>query len=723
LDRTADGDLSRFPDAGKAHKYAKDALSWAVGCGLIGGVKSGEVDLLDPAGYATREQFAAIIGRYDEFEASAEDILTEADFYVSTKGNDDWNGSFSRPFRTLGRAILAVREVEKTPEKGGVTVALRTGEYYNFDRSLSWKDSGTAECPVTYKAYGDGPVRIHDAFTVGASEFKDLTAKDKELFKDAAASHVKRADISDRFPKNARPDSYFVLDADRKALDLCRNPNRYADGEDRRIPFAVSVRDTSSMKVVNGLLTRTLARYDPNAEITLLGNFCYDRFDDVFTLGAVDGDAATITPADPTELTSYPWFGGFRYVLNEDGTVDTDRTMTEVDALIVNVPVDLDFPGEYYVDADSGVLYIYDPEGDYTLSLSDHYYNFEAEYVFYDGISVDGLPSQATDFETPIVYVDKEAGEGFKVLNISDPQLTDGEWDGEAGRIVTETVRELVSTEQPDLITISGDLAWGGSVGSIRSLTELMASTGVPWAPVMGNHDNECSYETMKEKTDILRSGDGCLFEWGDERLGCGNYVVVLRLGGVPVHAFIMMDTHDSENYIDDRGDEQGEYDDLSDYQIKWYGDVCEKLKEMGINETTVVFHIPCHEYRDAWAAALLPGIDPLSVPAGDGNQVGVWSPGYEDSFGVLHESGGVASSERDNSFFEEVLAHGSTKTMISGHDHINNFAVRYMGVRFVYSLKTGPGCYWEPALNGGTLVDIDADGRATVRHHYVDAQ
>ena len=65
------GDLSKFPDADKAHSYAKNALIWATDRGLITGVKSGNRDLLDPRGNATREQFAAILKRYCEADLAA----------------------------------------------------------------------------------------------------------------------------------------------------------------------------------------------------------------------------------------------------------------------------------------------------------------------------------------------------------------------------------------------------------------------------------------------------------------------------------------------------------------------------------------------------------------------------------------------------------------------------------------------------------------------------
>ncbi len=139
----------------------------------------------------------------------------------------------------------------------------------------------------------------------------------------------------------------------------------------------------------------------------------------------------------------------------------------------------------------------------------------------------------------------------------------------------------------------------------------------------------------------------------------------------------------------------------------------------MGVKESTFFCHIPCYTYRDAFEAAILPGTDPKTVPAGDGMQAGFWAPGYEDSFGVMHEAG-IASADRDNGFFEAVLAHGSTKTLIAGHDHINCFSISYRGVRLVFSLKSGSGCYWEPDMSGGTVIDISLSGSATVRHHYV---
>ena len=62
-DLTVKGDLDKFKDADKITDYAKTAMQWAVGSGLVKG-KSG--NLLDPQGTATRAEIAAMLHRFIE---------------------------------------------------------------------------------------------------------------------------------------------------------------------------------------------------------------------------------------------------------------------------------------------------------------------------------------------------------------------------------------------------------------------------------------------------------------------------------------------------------------------------------------------------------------------------------------------------------------------------------------------------------------------------------
>ena len=59
-------DLSTYPDASSVSSYATEAMAWAVGNKIVNGTTAGT---LDPAGNATRAQFAAILSRFVEASA------------------------------------------------------------------------------------------------------------------------------------------------------------------------------------------------------------------------------------------------------------------------------------------------------------------------------------------------------------------------------------------------------------------------------------------------------------------------------------------------------------------------------------------------------------------------------------------------------------------------------------------------------------------------------
>ena len=92
-----------------------------------------------------------------------------------------------------------------------------------------------------------------------------------------------------------------------------------------------------------------------------------------------------------------------------------------------------------------------------------------------------------------MIVLQKQKNKKFTILNFSDPQLSDAEWkEGRAeGILLRETVTAMINKVQPDLITVSGDLAWAGNYESYANLADLLDSFGIPWAPVFGNHDNQ----------------------------------------------------------------------------------------------------------------------------------------------------------------------------------------------------------------------------------------
>ena len=310
------------------------------------------------------------------------------------------------------------------------------------------------------------------------------------------------------------------------------------------------------------------------------------------------------------------------------------------------------------------------------------------------------------------VELEKDPDKDFVVLNLADIQLDDIEATGEVGEQVKDNTDRLVALTQPDLITLTGDNAWGTQ--AYLELIKMLDSYGVPWAPVMGNHDGQgcpsefwCAYK--------FAHAEHCVFRFGPAGMGYGNYIINITQNGEIVHTLFMMDTHSMIEEDGINGPAGDHYDHVWTEQLTWYTWAVDGIAaEAGRTvESTVIMHIPLNEYKAAWTAAT--GVE-WSAETKDAPYVGEYA---DTCFGVRHENGGWPPES--NGFFDLIKQKGSTKNVLTGHDHVCNSSILYQGVRLTYALKDGPGCYWEPELNGGTTITIGADGTATVAHQYID--
>ncbi|MBN1675057.1 MAG: right-handed parallel beta-helix repeat-containing protein [Kiritimatiellae bacterium] len=80
-----------------------------------------------------------------------------ATYCVATDGNDADPGTEAQPWRTLKKAAASVQP--------GDTVRIRAGDYY-VGESWTVRRAGTEAAPITYRAYGDGEVRITNSKVV-----------------------------------------------------------------------------------------------------------------------------------------------------------------------------------------------------------------------------------------------------------------------------------------------------------------------------------------------------------------------------------------------------------------------------------------------------------------------------------------------------------------------------------------------------------------------------
>lgn len=315
----------------------------------------------------------------------------------------------------------------------------------------------------------------------------------------------------------------------------------------------------------------------------------------------------------------------------------------------------------------------------------------------------------------PCVYLDKDPNRDFIVLNLTDIQLLSNEvrWNMDNYRIAKRTIEELIHTIQPDLITLTGDFGYADDdLYAYHALADLLETFQIPWAPIWGNHDNQEGNDGTKKLAEIFKKRSMCIYQDGDPVMGNGNYTILICENGKPIEALFMMDSHDRVNLNGYSVDAK-----IIPEQLDWYRSQVLKLKAQGCRDSTIMLHVPIHAYRTAYAAAIKNEIEVVSLL--DDNSSFVWNSGYEDSFGVRY--GTICTYPEEDGVLSVLEELDHTHHVLAGHDHMNNFSIKYHGVRLTYSLKTGSGHSWNPKLNGGTVLRINHDGVYHIYHAYMD--
>lgn len=128
-----------------------------------------------------------------------ENKITEGNIYVSASGNGETgDGSFDKPFATITRAKEHVAELKKSGKlpKGEFVVAIMAGEY-NLSSGIKFteEDSGTADTTIKYCAYGDGEVVISGTVNLSPEDFVPVGDDIRKILSEEAADKVLMLDL------------------------------------------------------------------------------------------------------------------------------------------------------------------------------------------------------------------------------------------------------------------------------------------------------------------------------------------------------------------------------------------------------------------------------------------------------------------------------------------------------------------------------------------------
>lgn len=314
----------------------------------------------------------------------------------------------------------------------------------------------------------------------------------------------------------------------------------------------------------------------------------------------------------------------------------------------------------------------------------------------------------------------------LKIMQLTDIHLGGGWLSLKKDSQAINAVATMIQAEKPDLVIITGDMAFPvffkaatfNNKLPAKEIAALMEHLGVYWTVAFGNHDTEAySYYSREQISDFYGNSGFkyCLFQKGpDDVDGYGNQVInVKNSKGILTQSLYIFDSH---SYTD--GDFLGmmwKYDNIHENQVQWYRDNVnlmnkqnnERLKELGLPENSDVkslafFHIPLTEQRDAWYEYMANGFkDTENVKyvygkAGEGKKIIYCGMGEDDLFETIREL-------------------GSTKGLFFGHDHDNNFSIYYKGIRMTYGYSIDylaySGINKRGSQRGCTIITVSPDG------------
>lgn len=255
----------------------------------------------------------------------------------------------------------------------------------------------------------------------------------------------------------------------------------------------------------------------------------------------------------------------------------------------------------------------------------------------------------------------------FKILQVSDMHLATGlgvcrdeyplSKHCDADSRTMEFVSEVLDSEKPDLVVLSGDQVNGETAPDAQStmfkMADLFVSRNIPYALIFGNHDDEGSFSRVDLMT-LAETLPLSLAESGPATVdGTGNYVVEVLARGTSHHSALTLYLLDTHSYSPDEAHYKG-YDWIKPSQIWWFRETARSLRNADSHKSyahihldMAFIHIPLSEYRDTGK---------LIAGSGEWREAPT-APGF-------------------NSKFKDALVENGVFAVSCGHDHVNDYCL-----------------------------------------------
>lgn len=293
------------------------------------------------------------------------------------------------------------------------------------------------------------------------------------------------------------------------------------------------------------------------------------------------------------------------------------------------------------------------------------------------------LPSHADEIpgkDRPLAF--NTQGE-FKIVQFTDLHLNEG--SSQDGRTL-KMIGEILDIEKPQLVVLTGDVLAGAKQQQekMKQCAQPMAERQIPWAMVLGNHDDEGN-GNRRGVMDIVIAQPYSIAQHGPTDVsGIGNYYLpVVSADGTTTEWVLYF--LDSNAYPPRKS--LGSYDWIKTDQVAWYRNLSKSLTQKNGGKphpALAFFHIPLPEYEQV-----------LTDP--EANLVG-------------NQFEPICCPRINSGFFAAMLECGDIKGTFVGHDHVNDYEATLHGIRLIYGRGTGFNAYGRDGYpRGGRVILIEA--------------
>lgn len=262
----------------------------------------------------------------------------------------------------------------------------------------------------------------------------------------------------------------------------------------------------------------------------------------------------------------------------------------------------------------------------------------------------------------------------FKIVQITDLHYKLGVKASEQG---LACVREMVETEKPDLVVVTGDIIYSAPADSTLSVVlKTFAQLGVPFCMTFGNHDYDFKTPAVALYNQMQKTPN-CVMPVLQGKNTDYSLPILSSNGKRTAAVLYCIDTHNKPAIGGIGG-----YQWISHNQITWYRQrsMVYKQKNGGRPVPSLAFlHIPLPEFNYATANTQCP----------------MYGSRLEKAYSPSINSG----------MFASIKEMGDIMGVFCGHDHDNDYAVSYFNVLLAHGRFSGGNTEYNHLKRGARVI------------------